>query len=387
MPMEREWMRHRLPEKPPDGLVAWTKKHYREELGEEYLVFRSVRVPVSPPLEEIMATNSLKPRYEWAAECTCSACHETFITQKITHHDGIRLAVGEDSMPYTLDPGEPLWRGDYTNHLMVEDAFAGEKLVCPMCLSEVELLHSRSLRGGRTKRIMVQAVQNVEGYTAVIYWMVYRHISEEGFDYTDAEPIRSRNMVGALRTDLVHPKQLAPQPGVYTGIDDSDWVIIKYPTTKEAVWRRHGVKVYDQHESEPEVRAAGEWDHSDDAVTQYIGYARNDDGGIDKYSWVNNVELLDEENYQARRLPTCVHCGRVRPMKGQVLSNNVYTPELNLPDPEAEAQVAAGRAMAEAIAGTVPEGDEFLQGVTFAEQAPVTYDGGACPWCGGDEWE
>lgn len=199
--------------------------------------------------------------------------------------------------------------------------------------------------------------------------------------------IRSRNMVGALRTDLVHPKQLAPQPGVYTGIEDSDWVIIKYPTTKEAVWRRYGVRVTDQHESEPEVRAAGEWDHSDDAVTQYIGYARNDDGGIDKYSWVNNVELLDEENYQARRLPTCVRCGKVRPMKGQVLSNNVYTPELNLPDPEAEAQVAAGRAMAEAIAGTVPEGDGFLQGVTFAEQASVTYDGGACPWCGGDEWE
>lgn len=189
MPMEREWMRHRLPEKPPEGLVAWTKMNYRQELGEEYLVFRSVRVPVSPPLEEIMMTNSLKPRYEWAAECTCSACHETFITQKIKHHDGIRLAVGEDSMPYTLDPGEPLWHGDFTNHLMVEDAFAGEKLVCPMCLSEVELLHSRSLRGGRTKRIMVQAVQNVEGYTAIIYWMVYRHISEEGFSYTGAEPM------------------------------------------------------------------------------------------------------------------------------------------------------------------------------------------------------
>lgn len=189
MAMEREWMRHRLPEKPPEGLVVWTKMHFPEDLGGEYLVFQSVRVPVSPPLEEIMMTNSIKPRYEWAAECTCSACRETFITQKITHHDGIRLAVGEDSMPYTLDPGEPLSHGDYTNHLVVEDAFAGEKLVCPICLSEVELVHRRSLRGGRTKRIMVQTVQNVEGYTTVFYWMVYRHTGEEGFCYTGAEPM------------------------------------------------------------------------------------------------------------------------------------------------------------------------------------------------------
>ena len=208
------------------------------------------------------------------------------------------------------------------------------------------------------------------------------------------ESIRRHLESGALRTSLVHPKQLAPQPGVYTGIEDCDWVILKVPTTKEAIWRRFGVSVYDQHEAEPEIRGAGDWDHSDDAVTQYIGYARNDTGGIDKYSWVNNVELLDEENYQARRLPTCAVCGRIRPTVGQVISNNVLEvmPETLPVDEESRTEAAAGRAMAEALAGRAaePEAEEgFLEGIEFEPGTPASweYDGGACPWCGSDEWE
>ena len=189
MPMEKEWMRHRLPEKPPEGLVEWTRNAFPADLGEKYLVFKSVRVPVSPPIEEIMMANYIKPRYEWAAECTCTACHETFITQKVSGHDAIRLVTGEDGMPYTLDPGEPYGVEAFREHLCVEEAFAGETLTCPMCMSEVQLLHSRQLKGGRTKRVMVQTLQNVEGYTTVFYWMVCRFISEEGFDHYGAEPM------------------------------------------------------------------------------------------------------------------------------------------------------------------------------------------------------
>lgn len=209
------------------------------------------------------------------------------------------------------------------------------------------------------------------------------------------EGIKSHKESGALRTSLVHPKQLAPQPGVYTGIEDSDWVILKVPTTKEAIWRRFGISVADQQESEPEIRGTGSWDNSDDAVTQYIGYARNDNGGIDKFSWVNNVELLDEENYQMRRLPTCTVCGRVRPMAGQVISHNVFEPEPEavVIDEESRTQAQAGRLMADNLAGTMMEGqedeDSFLEGIEFEPGTPAQweYDGGACPWCGNDEWE
>ena len=113
---------------------------------------------------------------------------------------------------------------------------------------------------------------------------------------------RTHTTVGELAVSMVHPIQLAPQPGVYTSIHDMDWVIVKVPTTKEAVRRKYGVNVESEGESEPEVRSADSVEASDSAVTQYVGYEKNDDGAINLYSWVNDVELEDLENYQARRV-------------------------------------------------------------------------------------
>ena len=114
----------------------------------------------------------------------------------------------------------------------------------------------------------------------------------------------------------IHPKQLAPQPGVYTGIEDMDWYILKIPTTKEAVRRRYGVAVTDESESEPQVRGTGGEDAGKDAVTQYMGYAKNDRGGVDFYSWVNDIELEDLADYQARRGSVCAACGERKPAEG-----------------------------------------------------------------------
>ena len=206
---------------------------------------------------------------------------------------------------------------------------------------------------------------------------------------------RTHTTVGTHKTTMLHPKQLAPQPGVYTGIGDMDWVILKIPTTKDAVWRKYGISVEGEGESEPDVRSTGNEDMNNDAVTQYVGYAVNDTGGIDRYSWVNNVELENIRNYQARRLPACTHCGRVRPMPGQVISNNVQ--QTIMPpgiDPKIREQVAAGRMLAGTLADRTmnPEAggeDTFLSGLEpVPEEKPVTtYDGGPCPWCGGNDWE
>lgn len=201
---------------------------------------------------------------------------------------------------------------------------------------------------------------------------------------------RDHKTVGMQETTVIHPKQLAPQPGVYTGIEDMDWVIIKKPTTKQAVFQRYGVSVDEEHESEPDIRGTNGEDYSEDAVTQYIGFARNDRGGIDRYSWVNDVVLEDIPNYQARRLPVCAKCGRVRPMPGQVISNNVAAePEIKMPDAFRE-QVSAGREMAGLLARQAmePGGGEFLGGIGVADSGePKSYDGGRCPWCGCGEWE
>lgn len=206
---------------------------------------------------------------------------------------------------------------------------------------------------------------------------------------------RTHHTVGALDVGLVHPKQLAPQPGVYTAVEDMDWVIIKVPTTKAAIKRTYGIDVYTESESEPEIRGVEHADNNEDALTQYVGFERNDEGGIDRYSWVNDIELEDYKNYQARRQPVCRKCGRVRPLPGQLLSNNVQMP--NVADAVAEEEMlrekTAGRQLAAQLAaqamGTPMEEQAFLQGMelTSGEEPEKRYDGGPCPWCGSEDWE
>ena len=208
------------------------------------------------------------------------------------------------------------------------------------------------------------------------------------------ESIRGFGSEGALAVSLIHPKQLAPQPGIYTGLKDMDWVIIKKPTTKATVERVYGVNVRSETESEPEVRSVDSNAINEEALTQYIGFERNKDGGIDRYSWVNDVELEDLTNYQARRQHVCSRCGRVKPLPGQVISTNVQRTDLDgMSGHDTALQMMAGHEMAQTMADSfmMPDGgdDVFLSGIEMGESiAPgAEYDGGACPWCGCEDWE
>ena len=51
---------------------------------------------------------------------------------------------------------------------------------------------------------------------------------------------QTNTTVGEVYVSTVHPKQFAPQPGIYTGIDDMDWFIVicemgTYHTRRE-IW-------------------------------------------------------------------------------------------------------------------------------------------------------
>ena len=214
---------------------------------------------------------------------------------------------------------------------------------------------------------------------------------------------RTHDTVGEEEVAFLHPKQFAPQPGIYTGIQDMDWFIVRQPTTKENIRRRYDVNVEDEGEQEPQVRGTGDEDTADDAVTMYIGYAKNDRGGIDRYVWVNDIELEDLENYQARRVPVCAHCGRVRPLPGQVIQNRqavVETAEQDAGEAEQDIVAAetrkqiAGRALAMQLAQDVAAGLggglETLAAEGAAaepEDQRLRYDGeGPCPWCGSTNW-
>lgn len=158
---------------------------------------------------------------------------------------------------------------------------------------------------------------------------------------------RTHTTIGELSVTLLHPQQVIPQDGVFSGIEDMDYIILKVPQTKTFIERRYGVTVEDENESEPEIKgnAGGS---SNDLVTQYIAYYRNDSGGIGKYSWVNDVQLEDMEDYQARRLKRCKKCGQV------------YNGDLQPMEPTAD--------------GTAP-----------TEERPKK--NGVCPYCGSSSFE
>ena len=161
---------------------------------------------------------------------------------------------------------------------------------------------------------------------------------------------RSHQTVGEISVTALHPKQIIPQAGVYSGIEDMDYIILKIPQTKEFIRRRYGVIVESESENEPGIRSVDE-ENAEDLVTQYIAYYRNDNGGIGLYSWVSDTELEDMEDYQSRRLKRCKSCGRA----------------------EAEDVVLSDRSSLD---------------ISYSGgEKPVKREKGVCPYCGGNKWE
>ena len=85
---------------------------------------------------------------------------------------------------------------------------------------------------------------------------------------------RSHTTVGELNVSLLHPKQVIPQDGVYTGIEDMDYIFLKVPQTKEYIKRRYHVDVKSDNEQEPDIKSTDNQTPADDLVTQYVAYYR-----------------------------------------------------------------------------------------------------------------
>ena len=122
---------------------------------------------------------------------------------------------------------------------------------------------------------------------------------------------RTHSTVGDVSVSILHPKQVIPQDGVFGSVEDMDAVIIKLPQTRAYIKRVYGKDV-DEGEDAPEARTLdNDADTAEDLVTQYVAYFRNDNGGIGKFSWVNDTVLEDMEDFEARRLRKCAQCGKV----------------------------------------------------------------------------
>ncbi len=177
---------------------------------------------------------------------------------------------------------------------------------------------------------------------------------------------RTHTTIGELSVTQLHPKQVIPQDGVTTRIEDMDYIILKVPQTKGYIRRKYGVDVKDLAEENPDIRGDGEDGVAYDMVTQYIAYYRNDAGGIGLYSWVGDTELEDLDDYQARRLRKCAKCGAIEPAE----ANPMDEPTLDGTMPG----IANGIELPDDM-------DPKTQKVSAGSRRKV------CPYCGSTKWE
>ena len=158
--------------------------------------------------------------------------------------------------------------------------------------------------------------------------------------------------------------------------------------TRDAIFREYGIWVEEDGESEPQVRGVDGVSTQEDALTRYVGYERNPQGGINRYCWVNDTPLEDLEDYQARRQPVCRQCGRVRPLPGQLVQQPAAPAQ---PDVEEQLRAqAAGQQLAQTLARETMAGGGGLDSIPVEadlDRAPREYQGGACPWCGCEEFD
>lgn len=185
------------------------------------------------------------------------------------------------------------------------------------------------------------------------------------FEWDNSE--QTQSTIGDLTVQYLHPKQVIPQDGVFDSIEDMDYIFIKIPQTKEYIKRRYGIDVSAEGEEDPSVRGVGEEAAANDLVTQIVVFYRNENGGIGKYSWVNDTELENIKDYQARRLRRCKKCGMVEPAGTERL--DVPAEKGKHPDPFRNEELP----------------DDFDGEV---EAKKITGgNGDACPYCGSKQWE
>lgn len=179
-----KWLAEKLPETVSGELeeAILSTVYDERELGDSLILYSRESVEWGE-LAQFME-GPINTKRSWGARCTCKNCGEDFFTGYIPggkrKRSGIMLGVGEDGSTYA---GK--WESDEP---MVQIYHDGDEVLCPMCWEVGELTPRRELKNGRTYGILQAEVQNIEGYTTVLYWMVRRFLDDEGGDHVCATP-------------------------------------------------------------------------------------------------------------------------------------------------------------------------------------------------------
>ena len=110
---------------------------------------------------------------------------------------------------------------------------------------------------------------------------------------------------GGVMLDALHAREIVPQDGVYSSIEDMDYIFLHIPMTRRACKVRYGVELPDIGETAPEVKGTGGTESagamSENLVTVIKCYYRNDDNGVGVVTWVNDTLLENFPDYWARQ--------------------------------------------------------------------------------------
>ena len=117
------------------------------------------------------------------------------------------------------------------------------------------------------------------------------------------ESITSHNHVGDVKVACLSPMHFTGQPNIYD-INDMEYCFLQFETTKEDVVRKYNVSLEIAEETESDENA------DDKTATVYVCYYKDDEDKVCQYIWSGDTELLDIDDYYARKKYVCKKCGK-----------------------------------------------------------------------------
>ena len=117
------------------------------------------------------------------------------------------------------------------------------------------------------------------------------------------ESVVSHNTVGDVKLTCISPRNFVPQPKIFD-VRDMEYCFVTFTTTKEDIVRKYGVSM------ELAETAAHEEGDDEDTATLYVCYYKDEEGKICEYVWSGDTELLDVDDFYARKRKICTKCGK-----------------------------------------------------------------------------
>lgn len=115
--------------------------------------------------------------------------------------------------------------------------------------------------------------------------------------------IKTHNTVGSVKVTCLSPTHFVGQPNIYD-VKEMEYCFLTFETTKESIMRKYSKSLEVVEETESDENA------DDKTATLYVCYYKDEDDKVCQYVWSGDTELLDMEDYYARKVRVCNHCGK-----------------------------------------------------------------------------